>query len=67
MKVDDDKKLEILTAMAMAMMVCRCENLEIWWQGSSEEWMEADIERCISFISEASNTNQRMMVMAAKS
>ena len=27
MKVDDDKKLEILTAMAMAMMVSRCENL----------------------------------------
>ena len=28
MKVDDDKKLEILTAMAMAMMVSRCENLQ---------------------------------------
>ena len=29
MKVDDDKKLEILAAMEMAMemMVCRCENL----------------------------------------
>ena len=66
MKVDDDKKLEILTAMAMAMMVSRCENLQNLVAGIKRR-MDGSGYRKMHLVHLGGFKHQRMMVMAAKS